>query len=194
MKVKTKFLGLCAIILCWSCHSEVTKGKQVFRYNEHDGIATLDPAFAKNRSVIWVIHQLYNTLVETDDAMNIVPSLAYRWDISPDRRVYTFHLRRNVLFHDDPAFPDGKGRALTAADVVYSFKRIINPSTASSGAWIFNNRIDSLKAFTAPNDSTFCLTLIRPFTPVLGLLSMQYCSVVPHEVVERYGNDFRTHP
>src|SRR5690606_27049823 len=38
------------------------------------------------------------------------------------------------------------------------------------------------------------LTLIRPFTPVLGLLSMQYCSIVPREVVEKYGKDFRNHP
>src|SRR5215471_11507579 len=136
MKVKTKFLGLCAIILWWSCHSSVTKGKQVFRYNEHDGIATLDPAFAKNRSIIWAIHQLYNTLVETDDALNIAPSLAYRWDISPDRKTYTFHLRKNVYFQDNDAFPNRKGRLLTAADVVYSYHRIVDPSTASSGAWI----------------------------------------------------------
>ena len=83
---------------------------------------------------------------------------------------------------------------MTAHDIEYSFKRIMNPATASSGAWIFNNRIDSANGFKALDDSTFQLTLIRPFTPVLGLLSMQYCSIVPHEVVKKYGKDFRSHP
>ncbi|HYJ37902.1 MAG TPA: ABC transporter substrate-binding protein, partial [Chitinophagaceae bacterium] len=178
----------------FACNREQGNNKQVFRYNESTGIATLDPAFAKNQSIIWAVHQIYNTLVETNSELNIVPSLAYRWDVSPDRKTYTFHLRNDVQFHDDPAFPGGKGRRMIASDIEYSLKRIIDPATASSGAWIFNNRIDSLNAFKAIDDSTFQLKLSRPFTPILGLLSMQYCSVVPREVVQQYGKDFRSHP
>ncbi|HEV2355694.1 MAG TPA: ABC transporter substrate-binding protein, partial [Puia sp.] len=171
------------------------KGRKVFYYNESDGVATLDPAFAKNRSIMWVIHQLYSTLVETDDQLHFVPALAHSWEVSPDRRTWTFHLRPDVYFQDDPAFADGKGRRLTAADVVYSFNRLLDPHTASSGAWIFHDRINTtVAAFEALDDSTFRLRLIRPFHPILGLLSMEYCSIVPHEVVERYGKDFRRHP
>ena len=177
-----------------SCGKRAASGKQVFRYNEYSGIASLDPAFAKNQSVIWAVHQLYNTLVETDNELRIVPSLAYRWDVSDDRLVYTFHLRDDVYFHDNEAFPGGKGRKMTARDVEYSFKRIVNPATASSGAWIFNNRIATTDGFKALDDSTFRLTLLRPFTPILGLLSMQYCSIVPQEAVKKYGLDFRSHP
>ena len=83
---------------------------------------------------------------------------------------------------------------MTAHDVVYSFERIMNKSTASSGAWIFNDRVDTLQPFTAINDSTFQLKLIRPFHPILGVMSMQYCSIVPKEVVEKYGKDFRRYP
>ena len=181
-------------LLLSSCYSKQSGDKQVFRYNESTGIATLDPAFAKNQSIIWAIHQLYNTLVETDNKLNIVPSLAYRWDVTPDRLTYVFHLRNDVFFHDHEVFPQGKGRKMTAYDVEYSYKRIIDPATASSGAWIFNSRIDSIDAFRALDDSTFQLKLVRPFNPILGLLSMQYCSVVPKEVVEKYGKDFRSHP
>jgi len=173
---------------------QVDAGKKVFYYNESDGVATLDPAFAKNRSIMWVVHQLYNTLVETDDQLRFVPSLAHSWDVSADRRVWTFHLRRDVLFCDDPAFPGGSGRRLTASDVVYSFNRLLDPRTASSGAWIFHERIDSAGGFQAVDDSTFRLQLLRPFNPILGLLSMEYCSIVPREVVEKYGKDFRSHP
>ncbi|MFT3824441.1 MAG: ABC transporter substrate-binding protein [Chitinophagaceae bacterium] len=182
------------IVLFVSCGNKVQHSNQVFHYNEQTGIATLDPAFAKNQSIIWPVHQLFNTLVETDNQLNIVPSLAYRWDVSADRRVYTFHLRSDVFFHDNEAFPGGKGRKMTAADVAFSFQRVIDPVTASNGAWIFNERVDGNNGFSALDDSTFQLTLIKPFTPILGLLSMQYCSVVPQEVIKRYGKDFRNHP
>ena len=185
-------LGACLLVP--ACRHSNNRGNQIFHYNEVTGIASLDPAFAKNQSIIWAVHQLYNTLVETDDKLNMVPSLARSWDVSADRREYIFHLRTDVFFHDNDAFPGGKGRKLTAEDVRYSFNRIIDKNTASSGAWIFNNRIDTSDGFTVINDSTFRLQLLRPFNPVLGLLSMQYCAVVPREVVEKYGKDFRNHP
>jgi peptide/nickel transport system substrate-binding protein len=195
MKVKVILFAIfVSLILFHSCGRPAAGNEQIFHYNEFTGIATLDPAFAKNQSIMWAVHQLYNTLVETDDSLHIVPSLAYRWDVSGDRKVYTFHLRRDVFFHDNDAFPGGRGRPLTAFDVEYSFNRIIDPATASSGAWIFHGRIDSARGFRALNDSTFQLTLVAPFAPVLGLLSMQYCSIVPKEVVAKWGNDFRSHP
>jgi oligopeptide transport system substrate-binding protein len=177
-----------------ACHSLSTSNKKTFRYNEPTGIATLDPAFAKNQSIIWPVHQLYNTLVQTDARLNIVPSLANSWEISNDKKTYVFHLRRDVFFHDNEAFPDGKGRRMNASDIVYSLSRLLDKKTASSGAWIFNERISGVEAFQAPDDSTFQLRLLTAFHPVLGLLSMQYCSIVPHEVVEKYGKDFRSHP
>jgi len=170
------------------------RDKNIFHYNEQSGIATLDPAFAKNQSIMWAVHQIYNTLIQTDDSLNLIPSLAKSWDISPDNLTFTFHLRDDVFFHDNDAFPNGKGRKMTAQDVVYSFSRIIDVNTASSGAWIFNSRVDSLHPFTALDDTTFQLKLAAPFHPILGILSMQYCSIVPKEVVEKYGKDFRRHP
>lgn len=186
------YLPLCLLLIC--CNDLENTEKKIFRYNEVSNIPTLDPAFAKSQAVIWAVHQLFNTLVETDSKLQIVPSLATHWDVSPDRTLYTFHLRTDVYFHNDPVFPGGKGRKMTAADVEYSLYRIVDPSTASSGAWIFNNRIDLKNGFKTINDSTFQLQLIHPFTPILGLLSMQYCSIVPKESIERYGKDFRSHP
>jgi ABC-type transport system substrate-binding protein len=191
-----KYLAFClaALLFLSSCYRPEKEGENVFRYNEFSGIASLDPAFAKNQSIMWAVHQLYNTLVEVDQALQIVPSLATRWEISEDRATYTFFLRNDVFFHDDPCFPGGKGRKLTAHDVAYSFNRIVNKETASPGSWIFNKKVDSLQGFTAVNDTTFRLKLTRPYHPILGILSMQYCSIVPREAVEKYGSDFRRHP
>mgnify|MGYP001419311868 CR=1 FL=1 len=191
--------GLVAVMLSIffvlaSCYSEKRSDKQIFHYNEFNGIASLDPAFAKNQSTMWPAHQLFNTLVEIDDSLHIIPSLAKSWDISADKTVYLFHLRTDVFFHDDPVFTNGKGRKMVAADVVYSLNRIIDKQVASPGSWIFNGKVDSIMPFLALNDSTFQLRLLRPYNPILGIISMQYCSIVPKEAVDRYGTDFRRHP
>jgi len=176
-----------------SCYNSDKRSENVFHYNEQTGIASLDPAFAKNQSIMWAVHQLYNTLVEVDSQLNIVPSLAKRWEISPDKTTYTFYLRNDVVFHDDACFPNGRGRAMTARDVEYSFNRIVNKNTASPGSWIFNGKIDTTNGFKAIDDTIFQLKLIKPYQPILGILSMQYSSIVPQEAVEKYGTDFRRH-
>jgi peptide/nickel transport system substrate-binding protein len=177
-----------------SCTSHNHPDKKIFRYNQAEGIASLDPAFAKNQSVMWAIHQLYSTLVEVDEFMQVKPALAKSWEFSNDNLSIIFHLRADVYFHDDDVFTNRHGRKLIAADVVYSFKRIIDANTASPGAWIFNGRVDSILPFSAIDDSTFRIKLVKPFQPILGILSMQYCSIVAKEAVEKYGKDFRRHP
>ena len=187
-------VGMVVGVMGWGCGLKTSNHQQVFTYNQVEGLPTLDPAFTKNQATMWVAHQLFNTLVEVDSNLNIVPSLATRWQISEDRLTYTFYLRSHVFFHDDPLFENGRGRLMTAADVVFSLQRIRDKSTASSGAWIFNNRVDTTDGFKALNDTTFQLRLLRPFQPILGILSMQYCSIIAREAVEKYGKDFRSHP
>lgn len=165
-----------------------------FRYNQSSGLASLDPAFAKDQSTIWPCNQLYNSLLQLDDNLNTQPAIAKSWDISEDGKTYTFHLRNDVKFHDNACFPNGKGRTVVASDVVFSFKRITDKKVASPGAWIFSNSIDTTQPFTALNDTTFQLKLGKPFRPMLGILAMQYCSVIPHEAIEKYGVDFRRNP
>ncbi|MGB3007446.1 MAG: ABC transporter substrate-binding protein [Chitinophagaceae bacterium] len=197
MKVKSiLFYIICIISLLQiiACYNKSGNEKNIFHYNEFSGIPTLDPAFAKSQATMWPAHQLFNTLVEIDDSLHIVPSLALRWAISDDRTIYTFHLRTDVFFHDDAIFKNGKGRKMIAADVVYSLNRIIDKKVASPGAWIFNRKVDTTMPFKALDDSTFQLKLLRPYHPILGILSMQYCSVVAEEAVNEYGTDFRRHP
>jgi len=188
-----KYLTITFVFFLSACYNSEKKDQNIFHYNEQTGIASIDPAFAKNQSIMWAIHQLYNTLVEIDSALHIVPSLAKRWEISPDKKVYTFYLRNDVSFHNDECFPNNRGRLMTAKDVEYSFKRIINKETASPGSWIFNTKVDSVDGFKAIDDTTFQLKLVKPYNPILGILSMQYCSIVPEEAIKTYGNDFRRH-
>ena len=198
MNVKTNFIKIIfiaiVIVQLAGCYNKEKSEGNVFHYNEFNGISSLDPAFAKSQSTMWAAHQFYNTLVEIDDSLHIIPSLAKSWDISADRTIFTFHLRDDVFFHDDVAFPEGKGRKLTAYDVEYSLSRIIDKETASPGSWIFNRKVDSIQPFKAIDDTTFQLKLLRPYLPILGIISMQYCSIVAKEAVENYGINFRRHP
>ena len=183
------------MVLWWSsCSPAVKESRKFFRYNQSSGIASLDPAYSKDQSTIWICNQLYNSLLQLDDELIVQPCIAKSWQISEDGLTYVFHLRTDVFFHDDSCFEKGVGRAVTARDVAYSFYRITDPKVASPGSWIFNNTVDSIAPFTAVNDSVFQLKLQRPFRPMLSMLSMQYCSVVPEEAVKKYGAGFRAHP
>ncbi|MEO6830620.1 MAG: ABC transporter substrate-binding protein [Chitinophagaceae bacterium] len=167
--------------------------RQTFYLNLSSGsLESLDPAYAKDLYTMWTTHMIYNTLVETDNQLHVVPSLAKDWEISGDGLRYRFHLRDDVFFQDAPEL---KGRRkMVAADVVFSLSRLVDPKIASSGAWIFNDRIVADSPFVAINDTTFELRLQRPFSPMLAMLSMPYCSIIPHEVSEHWGKAFRRHP
>ena len=164
--------------------------KQVFRYNEQYNIATLDPAFARNPPIIWPTNQIFNGLVQQDDSLNIIPDIAKNWVISDSSRKYTFNLRDDVYFHKHAQFGKDSTRAVTAQDFVYSFNRLKDPKVASPGSWVLSN----VANYHAENDSTFVIDLKQSFPAFIGLLSMRYCSVVPKEIVDFYGNDFRSHP
>ena len=202
-------LWLCFLFLAIACDPVQTDSRyKVFRYNEDTGISSLDPAFAKDQTNIRAVGSLFNGLVQLDRDLNIAPAIAKDWEVSANGLEYTFILRNDVHFHDHEVFANGEGRLTTAEDFVYSFERIIDPAVASPGAWIFNDKVltpverDSLsraqipfeQPFQALNDTTLRIQLKKPFPAFFGLLTMPYCSVVPWEIIEHYGQDFRDHP
>lgn len=191
-------LLLLASLLFGSCTRGVKQnsGKTVFRYNESSGITSLDPAFARSQANIWGVNQLFNGLVQLDANLAIQPCVARDWVVSEDGKTYTFYLRNDVFFHNDSCFPQGKGRKVTAHDAAFSLKRLLDPKLASPGAWVLglvdvNTGVPQINAI---NDSVLSIRLSRSYPPFLGLLSMQYCSLLPQEAVESYGQDFRNHP
>ena len=181
------------LISLFSCDPKDNRHEEdeVFRYNEHYNVATLDPAFARNPPIIWPTNQLFNGLVQQDDSLNIIPDVAKRWTVSEDTKTYTFTLRDDVYFHKHEQFKTKDStRKVSAKDFVYSFNRLKDPSIASPGSWVLSN----VDRYQAINDSTFQITLKKEFPAFLGLLTMRYCSVVPEEIVSFYGNEFRSHP
>lgn len=186
-----------SLFLLFSCSDRNNK-KNVFRYNESKGISTLDPAFARNQQIIWATSQLFDGLMQFDSKLNITPCIAKSYEISDDLLTYTFHLRKDIYFHDNICFKNGKGKRVVATDFVYSFARLQDSKLSSPGSWIFNNlnknEENNFNGFEAINDSTFAIYLKKPFSPFLGLLCMKYCSVVPKEAINYYKDNFGHHP
>jgi len=192
------------------------KGEQVL-YGQTPRIKGLDPAKAGDVASSMMVGRVYEGLLEysyLDRPYHLQPMLAAAMpDVSSDGLTYTFHIRTGIYFQNDPCFPGGKGRELTAEDFVYSIKRVADPKNASSGYWAFNGRIAGLDEFRAassgdlptdydapveglraPDRYTFQIQLKEPYPQLLWVLAMNYAFAVPHEAVEFYGSDFINHP
>ncbi|HEU4717309.1 MAG TPA: peptide ABC transporter substrate-binding protein [Bacteroidia bacterium] len=150
-----------------------------------------------------VATQIYEGLVKFDPrTLQILPGLADKWEVDPTGTTYTFHLKKDVHFQDDPCFPDGKGRVMTANDVKYSFELLCrndghNPNFSSS----FKDRVvganafytagasaaeGSLQGVTVIDPQTVQVTLEKPSISFLSVLANPIASIVPKEAVEKY--------
>ena len=179
----------------------------IYTLNELRGNpSSLDPVRINSKVEDDIGAQIFDKLVQNNSKLDLVPDLAKSWDISSDGMTYTFHLRTDVYFHDDSCFANGKGRKMTAQDIKYSFERVCNPKTLTSGFWIFEDIVQGandyfaspspkgIEGFIAQDDSTFIVHLTKPFAPFLEHLTTSFGYIVPREAVEHYGKDFFQHP
>jgi len=173
-----------------SCSKNKQLNNNIFKYNEYSNISSLDPAFSSTLRNIWPVNQIFNGLVKLDENLEIIDDLAHRWEISHDKKTYTFFLKKDIKFHPSRFFNNESDRIVNADDFVYSLKRLTDPKVASSGSWVLKN-VDSIYSV---NDSILKIELTKEFKPFLGILSMKYCSVVPREVVENFGDEFGQNP
>lgn len=193
------------VVLFNGC-SKKDSHEKIFRYNEPNGIESLDPITANNYPALHVLINTCEGLVEYDKNAKLQPLLAKSYEISQDRKTYIFHLRTDVYFHNDECFPDKKGRKVTAQDFKYCYERVCNPKIKSRGLWVYRDKVagaedfannpDNVKVITgfkAVNDSTFIIELVNPFAPFLSILTMPYGYIYPKEAVEYYKENFGFH-
>lgn len=191
--------------------------ENVLRLALGERLKGFDPAHAGDEISTIVQGQIYEPLYQyayLKRPYTIEPLLAESLPtVSADGLTWTIRLKRGVRFQDDPCFPNGQGREVTADDVVYSFKRLADANNTSTGWWIFDGRIKGLDAFremtkktkTPDYDTpveglrsldrhTLRITLTAPYPQLLFVLAMPYTAVVPREAVEHYGEEFLNHP
>jgi len=181
-------------------------------------VRTLDPVAIGDTSSLGIAAQVYEGLVSyNQETLEVEACLAERWEISTDGKVYTFHLRSGVRYCDDPCFPDGRGRELTAEDVRANFTRVCDPIALGTGSWLVADRVvgageykasreglleenprfweiaddagdvPDVRGFRAVDDRTFEIELVEPFAPFLKVLAMPYFMVAAPEAIRAYG-------
>src|SRR5713226_10193454 len=126
-----------------------------------------------------IVNMIQDTLVALDwDGKTPIPYLAKSWTISEDGSTYTFKLRDDVQFCS--------GKKFTAADVIYSFKRLKDPDTKAPFAW----RAGNIKELRAPDPYTVEYELNEPFADLLLQLTMFTTAIHNQESVEALGKDY----
>jgi oligopeptide transport system substrate-binding protein len=181
-------------------------------------VRSLDPARTGDAASIRAILNVYEGLLRfsyEDRPYRLEPCLAAAMPcLSEDGRTLTISLKNGVVFQDDPCFraTGGRGRDVTAEDVIFSWKRMADRRTASPGYWAFRGRIRGLDAFReasgrddfdfdqpveglrAPDPHTLVVELTGPQPLFPWVLAMHSAAVVPREAVEQYGERFGKHP
>jgi peptide/nickel transport system substrate-binding protein/oligopeptide transport system substrate-binding protein len=153
---------------------------------------SLDPALSTDVPTGRAVGYVFDGLARFTPAAQVEPGLAERWEITPDGRTYTFHLRRHVTFHD--------GTPFSARDVVHSWERALDPTSKSSaseflypiqGARDFHaQKAKNITGLTIRDDSTVVVVLDQPLAAFVKLLAMPVASIVP----QRTGANFGEHP
>ena len=133
----------------------------------------LDPHLTSAYASFQVLENVYDTLVQPGDDLQMEPALAESWEISDDNLTWTFNLREGVTWHN--------GRAFTAEDVVYSYDRIMDPDFGAANAW----RFAAVTGVTAVDDLTVEITVSAPTPNLLtNIGAFKGMAIVPREIVE----------
>jgi oligopeptide transport system substrate-binding protein len=154
---------------------------------------SLDPAIITGQADGRVVMGLFEGLTRLNaQTARPEPALAEKWEISPDGKIYTFHLRTNLVW--------STGEPMTSADVVYSWLRALDPLTASEYAgqlYYLKNGEDyntgkikdpALVGVHALDPYTLRVELEHPTPFFLDLCAFQTLTVVPRQTIEKYGD------
>jgi ABC-type transport system substrate-binding protein len=145
----------------------------------------IDPHVSAGLQAYRVVGNLFNSLITTDAALNFVPELATSWEILENSKVYIFHLRKGVRFHDDTDFD--------AEAVRWNYQRIIDPAEKALDA-PFYSIVESAEVIDA---HTIKFTLKHPsrtLLPVMAAYRVGFVQMSPASY-KRWGKeDIRLHP
>ncbi|HUY96224.1 MAG TPA: ABC transporter substrate-binding protein [Verrucomicrobiae bacterium] len=158
---------------------------------------SLDPALGFDPISWSFIHASFVTLLTFNNSISIVPWGASGMpSVSGGGRVYTFHLRRGLVFSD--------GEPVTAQDYAAAITRILNPRTKSllmafyqiiAGATAYSDhRARSVSGIQVLGADTLRFTLVRPDRTFLDIMAIPNASAVPPKVIARNSAQFGLHP
>jgi len=152
----------------------------------------LDPQKILFKTDLKIASLIYEGLTKFNEhGPDPAPGLARSWQVLDNGRKIIFKLRNDVYFQNDPCFPNGKGRHLTATDIIYTFSRISEPTINCPNSYLFSDKIASISKI---DSLTLEFHLKKPYVSFLKILATPAAFIVPREAVEFYQDNFRQHP
>ncbi|WP_410770147.1 ABC transporter substrate-binding protein [Fontibacillus sp. BL9] len=166
-------------------HAEIRRNRQIdtLRLPVRQQIHTVDPVHMNLLAEAFVAGHVFDGLTRRDNPSGeIIPGIAHAWETDESRTVWTFFLRKGVLFHN--------GSLLTAEDVVYTFRRLAQNPYRTLYSYIFKQ----IKTVQALNQNTVRMELHEPSELFLPCLSTSRASIVPRHLDQRGEALFGTRP
>lgn len=190
---QTFFIFL-TFLLIISCSKETKKIKDELTINLGYELQSIDPAINDETYGFIYINHAFEGLLTKDINGKIVGGSSDKWEISEDKLKYTFHIREDAKWSD--------GKKLTADDFVYSYRRVVDPKTASPIAYLMyyiknakdinmsKKPIESL-GVTAVDENTLVIELENPTLYFEDILASGGCYVpVREDIINKYGDDW----
>jgi len=143
------------------------------KYGEYGAPSTLDPITGNDMISLRIGEIVFNGLVGINERQEVVPELAERWEVSGDGRVYTFYLRKDVVWHQREGETAAAPVPFTADDVVYTYNIMMNPNTVTP----LKVRYEFIESVAEIDKYTVKFTLKRPILNALAKFSFK---VIPH--------------
>ncbi|MDR3348649.1 MAG: ABC transporter substrate-binding protein [Acidaminococcales bacterium] len=163
-----------------SAGPSVAKGDGAINISLHQDPPKLDPTVSAAFIERHVFQSIFDKLADLNEKGEIVPMLAERWDISPDGKKYTFHLRKNVKFHD--------GTDFNAEAVKFNFARNMGESS------VRRNELKEVDRVVAIDNNTVEVYLKNPFAPFMSILTDRSGMMVSPAAAKKLGADFMNAP
>jgi len=218
-----------------SPHPPSERAERVIYRQQLDDPRSLDPSFAYTVTEARIVDVIYSSYYQYHYLKHEPPTLVPNLGAAPAHREaawvrdgpgplrrgerWSFRIRPGLRFSNDPCFPGGRGREVTARDFLYSFRRMADPKVRCPILSFVEDKVAGYQAFAdlqrrraeenlpadldapcagleadAADPHTFHIVLNQPYPQLRFLMAMHFTAPIPREAVERYGRELARHP
>ncbi|WP_421622813.1 peptide ABC transporter substrate-binding protein [Borrelia sp. MN22-0132] len=195
MKIKKYTFMIFFLISILSCSKENSKENLSFKISMGGEPKSIDPQLTEDKIGAIIVTQMFSGIVDGDSKTGgYKPGLAQSWDISDDGTIYTFHLRKDIVWSD--------GVPITAEGIRRSYLRMLNKDTASNYVGMIKSTIKNAQDYfegkipeselgiKAIDELTLEISIIAPKAYFLDMLVHQSFIPVPVHAIEQYGKNW----
>lgn len=209
MNCKLYTVVLATMIFIASCGPKISDAPRsdkngTLQLTENTEVSNLFPYSITAQSEIMIVSQFHAGLLRLDPKnLDVIPSLAEKWDTSPDGKTITFHLVKGACFQNDDCYDGGNGPEIKSKDVKFSFELLCTKDSSNAvyeifmkdllagGNDFYNKKTNELNCIKIIDDYTFSIELANPSLSFLKILAHPSIAIINEEAYKKYGIKLR---